>query len=112
MVKAFIAQRFLKGENEKKTHSPKCTVNSPGKYLNKLGHESKPLVFKMGYLKVLKNFTRLFQIMLLEAFYLSLTYLMYKDCAQGNIHSLLLRKKHSRLTSSSYSDSKYFFPSS
>lgn len=75
-----------------KMHSPKCTVNLPGKFFNKLGHESKPLVFKKGYLRVLNSFTELFQIILLGAFYLNLTHLINKDYVQVNIPSLLRKK--------------------
>lgn len=85
MVVAFIVQCFLK-KKKKRIHSPKCTMNLPGKYFNKLGHESKPLVFKRGYLEVLNSFTQLCQIILLGAFYLSLTHLINKDIVQGNIH--------------------------
>lgn len=71
MVKAFIVQCFLK--EIKKIPGPKCTMKLPGKYFRKPQHESKPLVFKKGYLKVLNGFTQLFQIILLSAFHLSLT---------------------------------------
>lgn len=71
----------------------------PGKYFRKPEYESKPLVFKKGYLKVLNSFTQLFQIILLSAFHLSLTDQINKDCVQVNIRSPL-RKKHNRLKSS------------
>lgn len=102
MVKAFIVQCFWKGKrNQKnpKNHSPKCTVNLPGKYFSKPGQESQPLVFKKGYLEALNSFNKLFQIMFLGAFCLSLTDSIITEYIQGNIHSLL-RKKCSRLKSS------------
>lgn len=80
----------------------------PGKYFRKPQHESKSLVFKKGYLKVLNGFTQLFQIILLRAFHLSLTDQINKDFVQVNMHSPL-RKKHNRFKSSlHYSKSKYF----
>lgn len=80
----------------------------PGKYFRKPQHESKPLVFKKGYLNVLNSFTQLYQIILLSAFHLSLTDQINKDCVQVNMHSPL-RKKHNRFKSSlHYWKRKYF----